>query len=173
MDKQIGTAALLQLFAHIHAFIFDVDGVMTDGRLWLMESGESHCQMHIRDGYALQLAVQKGYRVAIVSGRSSQGVLARLRYLGIKDIFLGITDKWACVKQYLDQHGLSASAALYMGDDMPDIPVMQHIGLPTCPSDAAGEVKQLAYYISPFRGGSGCVRDVIEKTLKIQQKWDG
>lgn len=171
MINQITTEALLKLFANIRAFIFDVDGVMTDGRLWITESGESYCQMHIRDGYALQLAVKKGYRVAVVSGRSSQAVMQRLHYLGVKDVFMSVNDKVACVEQYLVQHKLSANSVLYMGDDMPDVPVMRVVGLPACPLDAAAEVKQLAYYISPMVGGAGCVRDVIEKTLRIQQQW--
>jgi 3-deoxy-D-manno-octulosonate 8-phosphate phosphatase (KDO 8-P phosphatase) len=173
MIKQISAEELLKLFANIRAFIFDVDGVMTDGKIWIAENGESYCQTHIRDGYALQLAVKKGYRVAVVSGRSSQAVEQRLRYLGVEDIFMSVRDKATCVEQYLCQCSLSATSVLYMGDDIPDVPVMQLIGLPACPFDAAADVKELAYYVSPISGGAGCVRDVIEKTLRIQQRWNG
>jgi len=173
MHKSITTEKLLELFANIRTFIFDVDGVMTDGRLWLTENEENICQMHIRDGYALQLAVKKGYRVAVVTGRASQAVVVRLHYLGIEDIFTSISDKLICVEQYMQLHGLQPDSVLYMGDDMPDLPVMQRIGLPVCPADAADDIKRMAFYISPLKGGEGCVRDVIEKTLKIQQKWTG
>ncbi|MCL6523788.1 MAG: HAD-IIIA family hydrolase [Thermoflavifilum sp.] len=171
MNQRVSTQQLIPLFQSIHAMVFDVDGVMTDGKLWLTDKGIIQCQMHIRDGYALQLAIKQGYRVAVISGRFSEAVVSRLQYLGITDIFMPISDKATCLKEYIQLQGLDAQRVLYMGDDVPDLPAMRMVGFPTCPADATAEVKQLAKYISHLPGGNGCVREVIEKVLKLQKKW--
>ena len=162
---------LSALFKTITTFVFDVDGVMTDGSLQLLETGELSRTMHIRDGYALQLAVKKGYRVAVISGGRSPSVEKRLRGLGIPDIYLRVQDKKEKLDDYLLIQDIGTDELLYMGDDIPDYEVLQMAGLPACPSDAAPEIKAICNYISPYGGGKGCVRDVIEKVLKLRGDW--
>lgn len=162
---------ILSLFESIRTLVFDVDGVMTDGTLLVMENGDQLRRMHFRDGYMIQLAVTKGYRVVALSGGSSAGVDKRLRYLGLKDVFLGVEDKGEKLTDFLKQHQIDRATVLYMGDDIPDLPPLRLVGLPACPMDAAPEVKSICKYISPHPGGSGCVRDVIEKVLKLNGQW--
>jgi 3-deoxy-D-manno-octulosonate 8-phosphate phosphatase (KDO 8-P phosphatase) len=128
--------------------------------------------MNIKDGYALQLAIKKGYRVAIFSGSVSEAVVKRLNRLGIADVFMNVKDKRSAVDTYLRQHGVHWEKVLFMGDDIPDHTVMKEVALPCAPSDAVTEIKQVAKYISAFAGGKGCVRDVIEKVLKLKDDWD-
>lgn len=163
---------VLEKFKPIKTFVFDVDGVLTDGTLLILNDGQMARQMNIRDGYALQLAVKKGYRVVIISGGTSDAVAERLDKLGVKDCFLKTDDKKGKLTQYVSENKLSWEEILFMGDDIPDYTSMQLTGLPCCPSDAATEIKQVSLYISPFAGGSGCARDVIEKVLKLNGHWD-
>lgn len=156
---------------HITTFIFDVDGVLTDGSIMLTTDGQMLRSMNTKDGYALKTAVSKGYNVCIISGGTNEGVRERLRGLGITDIYLGAHHKTEPLDEYLDIYNIKAENVLYMGDDIPDIPPMQIIGLPTCPQDAVAEVKEASKYISHISGGKGCVRDVIEQVLKVQGKW--
>jgi 3-deoxy-D-manno-octulosonate 8-phosphate phosphatase (KDO 8-P phosphatase) len=164
--------SILEKFKSIRTFVFDVDGVMTDGSVQLYETGEQVRRMNTRDGYSLQLAIRKGYRILVISGALSEGVRQRLRYLGIEDIFLDIHDKVAVLRQYAKDHGLETGDMLYMGDDIPDYLPMQFVGLACAPADAAPEIRHIAAYISSFNGGQGCVRDVIEKVLKLNGHWD-
>ena len=127
--------------------------------------------MNSKDGYALQLAVNKGYNIAIVSGGSSEAVKIRLEKLGIKDIFLKVENKKEKLAEYITQNNLKWEEVLYMGDDIPDYFCLQMVGLPCCPANAAAEIKQLSKYISPVDGGNGCARDVIEKVLKLNSNW--
>lgn len=156
---------------HINTFIFDVDGVLTDGTVTLFPNGEQIRKMNTRDGYAIQYAIKKGYRIAVISGGSSKGVEQRLNYLGLADVYLGCSDKVKSFSELVRKHQLNTDHVLYMGDDLPDWGVMQQVGLPTCPQNAATEIKQIAEYISPLNGGAGCVRDVIEQTLRAQGVW--
>ena len=128
--------------------------------------------MNIKDGYALQLAIKKGYRVVIISGGTSDAVKERLERLGVQDCFLKIDNKQEKLISYVSQHQLSWDEVLFMGDDIPDYMPMQLTGLPCCPADAAAEIKQISHYISPIAGGKGCARDVIEKVLKLNGNWD-
>lgn len=162
----------LEQFSGIETFIFDVDGVLTNNQLLVTEAGELLRQMNVRDGYALKRAVEQGYQVAIITGGRSEGVRLRLEGLGISDIYTGISDKLEVYEAYLDKYDLSRDKVLYMGDDMPDYPVMCKVGLPACPADAAPQLFEIAAYISPCKGGDGCVRDVIEKVLRINGDWD-
>lgn len=162
---------VLERFGKISTFIFDVDGVLTDGTLLLLETGEQARRMNIKDGFALQLAVKTGYRILIVSGGQSTAVALRLKRLGITDIHMSVLDKRSIVEEYIKKNGLQLQEVLYMGDDLPDLPAFSVAGLPACPADAANEVKQAAVYISPVKGGEGCVRDVIEKVLKLNSHW--
>ncbi len=161
----------LQKLKEITTFIFDVDGVMTNGSIIAAESGEFLRTFNIKDGYALQLAVKKGYHVCVISGGSGQAMQKRFSGLGIESAYLGVGDKVKVYQDYLSQHQLQAAEVLYMGDDIPDYNVMKLVGLPTCPADAVAEIKSLSAYISPICGGKGAVRDIIEKVLKVQGQW--
>ncbi len=162
---------LLEPFNEINTFIFDVDGVLTDGNLLITEKGELLRTMNVRDGYAMKRALDLGYRICIITGGNSIGVNDRLKRLGITEIHSGISNKIAVYNQIVEHYGLEESGILYLGDDMPDYEVMRRVGLPACPKDAIREIKEIASYISPFEGGKGCVRDVIEKVLRLQEVW--
>ena len=161
----------LEKFKDIKTFIFDVDGVLTNSELIVLESGKLLRKMSVRDGYAIKRAIQKGYRVAIITGGKSEGVVSRLKALGVVDVYAGIEDKADAYRELVYTYDLKPLEILYMGDDFPDIPVMHKVGLATCPKDAAHEVIEIADYISPTEGGKGCARDVIEKVLRLQGKW--
>jgi 3-deoxy-D-manno-octulosonate 8-phosphate phosphatase (KDO 8-P phosphatase) len=157
---------------HITTFVFDVDGVLTDGIIIVTTEGEMLRTMSIKDGYALKTAVELGYNVCIISGGSNEGVRKRLRALGVTDIHLGVQHKTDTLDEYMDVYGIKPEQVLYMGDDIPDLYVMQKVGVPTCPQDAAPEIKAISKYISHKKGGKGCVRDVIEQVLRVQEKWN-
>lgn len=164
---------LTDRFSAIRAFVFDMDGVLTDGGLWLMESGEWTRRMHIRDGYALQLAIRSGYCVAVVSGSASKPVEARLKKLGVSDLYMGVENKGARLSSLMAAWGVPPEAVLFMGDDVPDLPALALAGLGCCPSDACRDVRDMAAYVSTYRGGEGCVRDVIERVLRCRGDWHG
>ncbi len=157
----------------ITTFVFDIDGVFTDGTVLITSKGELLRKMSVKDGYALKTAVNKGYKVCIISGGTNEGVRERLKGLGITDIYLGAHLKESPLKEYLDMHSIDPKNVLYMGDDLPDIPPMQLVGLPTCPQDAVNEVKSVSKYISHKKGGDECVRDVIEQVMKVRGDWYG
>ncbi len=156
---------------NINTFVFDVDGVFTDGSVLVTTTGEMLRKMNVKDGYALKTAVQKGYNVCIISGGTNEGVKTRLAGLGVTDIYLGAHHKEEPLKEYLDAYQIKSENVLYMGDDLPDIPAMQLVALPTCPQNAVSEVKSICKYISHINGGEGCVRDVIEQVLKVRGDW--
>ncbi|MGB0880996.1 MAG: KdsC family phosphatase [Polaribacter sp.] len=161
-----------QLLHNINTFIFDVDGVLTNGIVTIMPNGELVRQMNIKDGYALKTAIDQGLHICIISGGKNEGVRTRLANLGIKDIYLGAHDKIQQYNELIKKYNLQPQNILYMGDDIPDYPVMKLVGLPSCPNDAAPEIQQISKYISNKKGGEGCVRDVIEQVLRVQGKWD-
>ena len=161
-----------EILPQITTLIFDIDGVLTDGTVTVFPNGELIRKMNIKDGYALKTAVDKGFKVAIISGGSNKAVLSRLQGLGVTDIYLGVHNKVEKLYEYLDTYQIKLKNVLYMGDDIPDYPVMKLVGLPTCPQDAAPEIKKISKYISHKKGGNGAVRDVIEQVLKVQQKWN-
>jgi 3-deoxy-D-manno-octulosonate 8-phosphate phosphatase (KDO 8-P phosphatase) len=162
---------ILAAFKPIKAFILDVDGVLTDGSLLLLEDGQMARRMNIKDGYALQLAIKKGYHILVISGSSSDAVRARLHKLGVMNVHMAVTDKKSLLQEFMNANTLTAEQLLYMGDDIPDMEAMQLAGLRCCPADAVPEIKTIAGYISPVNGGYGCVRDVIEKVLKLNEHW--
>ena len=162
----------LALLKNIKLFVFDVDGVLTDGSVILLDNGEQARQMNIKDGYALQLAIKHGYEIVIISGGDSTAVKTRLQKLGIKHIFLGISNKKELLLNFINEHTFYKEEILYMGDDVPDVAAMQVAGVACAPADAVAEIKRLAHYISPVLGGKGCVRDVIEKVLKLNNHWN-
>lgn len=162
---------ILKDLAGINAVFLDVDGVLTDGTVQVNELGEQLRTFSIKDGYALQLAVKQGLFVAIITGGNSLGVRKRLEGLGIDAVYMGVSNKLELLQDLLEKHHFTASEVLFMGDDIPDLSCMQAVGIAACPKDAVEEIKQVSSYISPFKGGAGCVRDVLEKILKLQGKW--
>jgi len=162
-----------EIMPQITTFIFDVDGVLTNGLVHISSTGELTRQMHTKDGYALKTAVDAGFNVCIISGGNNEGVRKRLEGLGIKDIYLGAHNKTEQYQSYIQKHAIQPEQILYMGDDIPDYPVMELVGLAACPKDAVSEIQGVSHYISQKKGGLGCVRDVIEQVLKVQGKWDG
>jgi 3-deoxy-D-manno-octulosonate 8-phosphate phosphatase (KDO 8-P phosphatase) len=161
----------LDKFTDIRNFVFDVDGVMTDGIVHVLDDGALLRQMHVRDAYALRRAVETGYRVVVISAGKSEGVRLRLQELGITEIHLNVRDKLPVLMDLIRQHGLDPGETLYMGDDLPDFPPMAYVHFPVCPADAVREIFEISQYISPFKGGEGCVRDVIEKVLTLHGNW--
>ncbi len=161
-----------QKLTRIKTILLDVDGVLTNGQVFLMENGEFVRNMNSKDGYALQLAVKKGYRITIISGGNSQAVKKALENLGITDIFLSQHDKLQCYKDYINEFDLKEEEILYMGDDLPDYEVMKRVGIATCPFNAAHEIKDICMYISNRNGGEGCARDIIEQVMRSQGTWE-
>ena len=155
----------------IKAFIFDVDGVLSNSRIYLYPDGDLMRSMNIKDGYALQYAVRKGYVVGIITGGMSGSVRKRFSHLGIEDIYLKSRDKLIDFEDFMSKHNLDPGEILYMGDDLPDYRVMQKVGFAACPSDAVEEIKSISKYISDKCGGEGCARDVIEQVLRLQGNW--
>lgn len=158
-------------FSKITTLIFDVDGVLSDGTIIAYADGEQPRSFLVKDGYAVEKAVQKGFHVAIISGGFQEGVRKRLEFLGVKHIFLGVKDKIAVYNNFLAENNIESSQVLYMGDDLPDYDVMKLVGIATCPADATQEIIEISHYVSPKDGGKGAVRDVIEKVMRSQNKW--
>ncbi len=163
---------VLELFKPITTLVFDMDGVLTNGTLLVLPNGLMARSMNIKDGYGLQLAVKKGYRVVVISGGKSPEVQDRLLKLGVLQVFMQVSDKVGVFEEYMQQHQIEYSEVLYMGDDIPDMPLLQKVALPCCPKDAVQEVRSAATYISHLNGGHGCGRDVIEKVMKIRGDWN-
>ena len=159
------------LLPNITTFIFDVDGVLTNGKVLITSQGEMYREMDTKDGYALKCALVQGYRVCIISGGTNEGVRNRLKALGIYDIYLGAHHKQEPFQDLMDSYDLKPEEILYMGDDVPDIVVMEQVAVAACPNDAVSDVKEIANYISHKKGGEGCVREIIEQTLRVQGKW--
>ncbi len=160
-----------EILININTLIFDYDGVLTDGTVLTTENGDQLRTGYVRDGYALHMAIKKGYNVAIISGGTSTSILKRCETLNLKDVYLCIGNKIETFQQYLAEKQVTADKVLYMGDDIPDYKVMQLVGLPACPADAAEEIKSISKFISAYKGGHGCVRDIIEQLMKVQGKW--
>ena len=159
------------LFQPITTFIFDYDGVMTDGKVYSDHDGHPWRATNVKDGYALQLASKLGYNVAVISGAVCPSMEVRMNSLGVTDVFTGAPDKVLKLNEYMVAKGLRKEEIVFMGDDIPDIRVMQSVGLAACPADAAQEVREISGYVSPKEGGKGCVRDLIEHVLKTHGKW--
>ena len=165
------TKSYKEMMNDITTFVLDVDGVLTDSSVHITSTGEMLRTMNIRDGYAMKAAVESGYHVCIISGGSNEGVRIRLQNLGITAIYLAASDKVETLHEYCAKYRIDKSQILYMGDDIPDYHVMQVVGLPACPQDAAPEIKALSKYVSHKNGGRGAVRDVIEQVMRVQGKW--
>ena len=163
--------SLIDKFRNVNTFIFDIDGVLTDGTILIMRDGLQARQMHVKDGFGLQMAIKNGYHVMIISGGYSEESKVRLEKLGIHDVQIGVLDKTEYITQRLKKENIPWENVLYMGDDLPDLPLMERVGVSTCPADAVSEIRSIVAYVSPVKGGWGCVRDVIEKVLKIKDDW--
>ncbi len=155
----------------VKAFAFDVDGVLSYDNIYLHPDGEIMRTMNIKDGYALQYAVKKGYPVAIITGGNSDAVKKRFQNLGITDIYLQARDKKEALEDFIYKYDLKYSEVLYMGDDIPDIILLETVGVPTCPLDATEEVKRCSIYVSDKKGGEGCAREVLEQVLRLHGNW--
>lgn len=155
----------------IKIVIFDVDGVLSGETIAMDDDGQPHRTINIKDGYAIQLAVKLGLRIAIITGGKSEAVRKRYSYLGVTDIIQGAAVKIQAYEALMKQYGIADDEAIYMGDDIPDLEVMRRVGCPCCPADACEEIKQVSKYISQRQGGYGCARDVLEQVLKAQGKW--
>ncbi len=162
---------VLAEFKKVTTFIFDVDGVLTDSTVLVLENGLQARRMNIKDGLGLQMAIKNGFRVIVISGSYSEPVIQRLKKLGVEEVQMSATDKKGFVEEYITKNNLNWEEILYMSDDLPDLALMKMVGLPCCPADAVPEILELSKYISPVNGGFGCVRDVIQKVLKVQDKW--
>jgi len=161
----------IEKFKQIKAFVFDVDGVLCNQHIFVFENGQLMRQLYQKDLVALRIAIHEGFKIAIISGGNLTHLSPTFKELGIKDIFHLSRDKKEDYLEFLDKHDLDDINVLYMGDDLPDYQVMRRVGLPTCPKSAVPEVKEISLYVSPNDGGEGCVRDVIEKVLRIKKKW--
>ncbi len=161
-----------EALSKVTTMMFDIDGVMTDGKVLIMDSGEMVRNMNSKDGYGLHLAVTKGYRIAVISGGNNQSVKNALARTGIKDVFIQQHDKLSCYLEYLASNNLKDEEVMFMGDDLPDYEIMSRVGVAVCPNDSAIEIKQISQYVSPKNGGEGCVRDIIEQILRVQGKWE-
>ena len=156
---------------NIKAFVFDVDGVLGSDQVLLHPNGDMLRTMNIKDGYAMQYAVRKGYKIAIITGGASELVKNRFVNLGITDVYMKSHNKMVDYQHFLDKYSLSDAEILYMGDDLPDYEVMQRVGIPTCPANAVEEIKSVSSYISDRNGGDGAVRDVVQQVMRLQGTW--
>ncbi len=163
---------MLEKFKKVTHFVFDIDGVLTDGKLLVLPGGVMARTMNIKDGYALQLAIKKGYRVTIISGGNSEEVKERLNLLGVKEVYMQVSDKGLLLQSLMTKQNANATSFLFMGDDIPDLQCMKLVGLACCPADAIDEIKETASYISALKGGEGCAREVIEKVMKLRGDWN-
>lgn len=170
-----GMSELSQRFTQVKTFIFDIDGVLTTGDVHLLASGEQFRTFNIKDSYAIERALQTGFRVGVVSSANADGARKWFAILGVKDLFMGgpPDQKLNAYLGYITRDGLDESEVLYVGDDLPDCTIMSRPAvLAACPADAVEEVKALSDYISSKPGGRGAVRDIVEQVLKAQGKWD-
>ncbi len=161
----------MEQLAHIKHFIFDIDGVLTSGAVLVTETGEHLRTVNIKDGYALQHAIKQGFKIAIISGGKSQGMLYRFNNLGIKDVFIGQSNKEKAFNSLLSKWQVQPSQIAYVGDDMPDYPLLQKVGLSCCPADAAQDIIDICTYIVPVNGGHGVARHLLENAMKLQDCW--
>lgn len=157
--------------ARIEAMIFDVDGVMTDGRIIPTAEGDFIRCYNCKDGYALAYAIRHGYRVCVITGGYGKILERRLRMLGMQDFYIDCMDKITTLREYMKKYDLNPENVLYMGDDIPDLECMREVGMPVCPADSAAEVIECSRYVSEFEGGRGAVRDIVEQVLRARGDW--
>ena len=160
------------LLKNVSAFVFDVDGVMTNGQIMITTEGEMYREMNTRDGFAIKCALERDYKIAIISGGTNEGVRKRLETLGVDKVYLGIQEKDIAFDDFLKTYDIDPEEVLCMGDDVPDLSVLKKVGVATCPQDAVSDVKKIVDYVSHKKGGDGCVREIIEQVMRVQNKWD-
>lgn len=169
--KKIDMGKFKEQLKQIKAFIFDVDGVWTNGFVYVDGNGLQMRTTNTKDGYAVHYASKIGYKIGIITGGKCKSIIGRFNDLGVTDVFIEASDKMVCFEEFMKRHGLRPKEIMYMGDDIPDMLVMKRCGLKVCPADAAHEIVEISDYISDKNGGQGCVRDVIEQTLRAQNNW--
>lgn len=157
--------------ARVRAFVFDVDGVMTDGGIIPTPDGDFIRRYHAKDGYAVAYAIKQGYKVCIISGGRGEMLRRRLEMLGVSKMYLNCMDKIAAIDEFMAESGLDADEVIYMGDDIPDLDCLRRVGIPVCPADACSEVIEASRYVSEYDGGHGAVRDIVEQVLRAQGVW--
>lgn len=157
--------------AHVEAFVFDVDGVMTDGGIIPTADGDFIRRYNAKDGYALAYAVKRGYKICVITGGRGKLLERRLQMLGINRYYTDCMDKITTMRNYFAEEGIDPAHVIYMGDDIPDLDCMRRVGVPVCPADACSEVIEASRYVSEYNGGHGAVRDIIEQTLRAQDQW--
>ena len=157
--------------ARVEAFVFDVDGVMTDGGIIPTPDGDFIRRYYAKDGYAIAYALREGYKICVISGGRGEMLRRRLEMLGVERMYLNCMDKIAAIKEFIADNNLNAENVIYMGDDIPDLECMQVVGIPVCPADACMEVIEASRYVSEYDGGRGAVRDIVEQVLRAQNKW--
>ncbi|MBP7075922.1 MAG: HAD hydrolase-like protein [Bacteroidales bacterium] len=160
-----------QLLKNIKAIVLDVDGVLSSCQVLIEPDGELQRNTNVKDGFVVQLATRMGIRIGIITGGKSDAVVKRYNKIGVDDVYYQVKDKNTALDEFMNKHNLKPSEILYMGDDLPDYRVMQRVGVATCPLDAAQEIKAISLYVSQYKGGEGCVRDIIEQVLRTQGKW--
>lgn len=161
----------LDKLKNISTFIFDIDGVLTDGNIYVNDDGVFSRSTSVKDGYAIVKALKAGFNVVVISGGNAEGVKMRLQRLGVKDVFLHVKSKTDVLSTWLDENNVKAEACLMMGDDEPDYQIMQKVGFSCCPSDAVDCIKKKVDFVSPYPGGKRCVRHIIETRLKLSNHW--
>lgn len=155
----------------IRAIVLDVDGVLSAQTITLASDGEPLRTVNIKDGYAIQLACKQELRIGIITGGDTQAVRLRYERLGVKDLYMKMAVKLTAYEDFIEKYGLRDEEVMYMGDDVPDFEVMTRCGCPCCPADACADIKNVSLYVSHYPGGQGCVRDIIEQTMRAQNKW--
>lgn len=155
----------------IRAIVLDVDGVLSAQTITLASDGEPLRTVNIKDGYAIQLACKQGLRIGIITGGDTQAVRLRYERLGVKDLYMKTAVKLTAYEDFIEKYALRDEEVMYMGDDVPDFEVMTRCGCPCCPADACADIKNVSLYVSHYPGGQGCVRDIIEQTMRAQNKW--
>ncbi|MBO5672112.1 MAG: HAD-IIIA family hydrolase [Alistipes sp.] len=157
--------------ARVKAFVFDVDGVMTDGGIIPTPDGDFIRRYYAKDGYAMAYAIREGYKICVISGGRGEMLRRRLEMLGVERMYLNCMDKITAIKEFMSDNGLAAEEVIYMGDDIPDLECMRLVGIPVCPADAWMEVIEASRYVSEYNGGYGAVRDIVEQVLRVQGRW--
>jgi 3-deoxy-D-manno-octulosonate 8-phosphate phosphatase (KDO 8-P phosphatase) len=157
--------------ARVKAFVFDVDGVMTDGGIIPTPDGDFIRRYYAKDGYAMAYAIREGYKICVISGGRGEMLRRRLEMLGVERMYLNCMDKITAIKEFMSEYELAAEEVIYMGDDIPDLECMRLVGIPVCPADACMEVIEASRYVSEYNGGQGAVRDIVEQVLRVQGRW--
>ena len=155
----------------IKGVVFDVDGVLSTSTIPLGDNGVPRRTVNTKDGFAMQLAVKRGMKLAIITGAASPGITERFEGLGITDIYTGVGMKLPVFKDWIEEHGLHPDEVAYVGDDIPDYECMSHSGLAVAPADAAVDILEIAGYVSPVTGGNGVARDLLEEIMRANGTW--